>query len=74
MKRIFKQLFPVYASALLLSTPANLSAIPAYPGKMTVRQADGTKLSIQLIGDEYGHMAMTADGYPLLFNRSEERR
>lgn len=70
MKRIFKQLFPVFASALLLSTPANLSAIPSYPGKMTVKQADGTELSIQLIGDEYGHMAMTADGYPLLFNAS----
>lgn len=55
-------------ASLLLLAPAAMRAVPAYPGKMKAKQADGTELTIQLIGDEYAHMAVTADGYPLIFN------
>lgn len=41
-------------------------AVPAYPGKMRVRQADGSFLTIQKLGDERGHMTVSEDGYPLL--------
>ena len=55
-------------ASLLLLAPTAMRAVPAYPGKMKAKQADGTELTIQLIGDEYAHMAVTADGYPLIFN------
>ena len=70
MRKFTKHVFSVLASGLLLLAPANLSAVPAYPGKMKVKQADGSVLTIQLVGDEYGHMTTTADGYPLIFNIS----
>ncbi|MGI6222715.1 MAG: M6 family metalloprotease domain-containing protein [Prevotella sp.] len=43
-------------------------AVPAYPKPFKVKQADGTYITIQLRGDEYAHLAYTADGYPLVFN------
>lgn len=43
-------------------------AIPAFPGKMKARQADGSLLTIQKFGDEHCHIVITEDGYPLVFN------
>lgn len=43
-------------------------AIPAYPHKMVVQQADGSLLTVTLCGDEYGHLALADDGQPLCFN------
>lgn len=40
-------------------------AVPAQPGKIRVKQPDGTWLTIVLRGDEYAHTAYTEDGYPL---------
>lgn len=57
----------VLATALILTTGSAL-AVPAYPGKMRVRQADGTFLTIQKMGDERGHIVVSEDGYPLLFD------
>lgn len=37
-------------------------AAKAYPGKTTVRQGDGTKIVVQLHGDEYAHYYTAADG------------
>ena len=37
-------------------------AIPAKPGLRTLRQADGTTLSVRLIGDERFHTMVTTDG------------
>ena len=48
----------------------NTQAMPAYPGKMIVKQADGTQLTIFMRGDEHYSMAFTEDGYPLLFNNA----
>lgn len=55
------------ASLLLLSAiPA--AAIPAYPGLISVRQSDGSTLTIRRAGDEYHNMAFTHDGYALHYN------
>ncbi len=52
------------AIAMLCTSMA--MAIPAHPGTATVRQPDGTTLTIRLIGDEYLHYNTTADGYTIL--------
>ena len=46
----------------------SLHAIPAKPGKTTVRQADGTYVTVVLHGDEHSHFTTTDDGYTLIFN------
>ena len=46
-------------------------AIPAYPGLITVTQADGTPLSIRISGDEYFNYYQTADGY--MIKEQEDR-
>lgn len=56
------------AAALMALGVSSASAVPAYPGLMTARQADGTELAIRRVGDEYCNMAVTADGYPLVYN------
>ena len=43
-------------------------AVPALPGKMVAKQADGTMITIQKLGDEHYHMTVTEDGYPLKYN------
>lgn len=40
--------------------------IPAKPGLLNVRQADGTTVPVHLVGDERAHMYTTPDGYPLV--------
>ena len=40
--------------------------IPARPGQMKITQPDGTKLTIELHGDEYRHFTTTADGYTVV--------
>ena len=65
MKRIKKSLF---LCALALSMAQVSYAVPAYPKPFKVKQADGTYITIQLRGDEFSHLAYTADGYPLVFN------
>ncbi len=52
---------------MLLSTVAALSltaavAVPAKPGLRTFSQPDGTKIELNLIGDEYFHSYVTSDG------------
>ena len=44
-------------------------AVPAYPGIIKVKQADGTVLSVRLHGDERVNFMTTDDGYPILLNR-----
>ena len=43
-------------------------AVPAYPWKMSVKQPDGSILTIQKQGDEHASMTFTADGYPLCYD------
>ena len=58
--------------ALLVSALYTLSAIPAYPGKIRVKQPDGSTIIIQIHGDEWLHyitdeygrvVAQDADGF-----------
>jgi len=43
-------------------------AIPAHRGMSTITQPDGTKLTINLIGDEFYHFNTTTDGYTIVKN------
>lgn len=45
-------------------------AVPAYPGKLKVKQADGSVIMAYLYGDEYGHQMFTSDGYPIVYNET----
>ncbi|MDO4160596.1 MAG: hypothetical protein Q4D41_09085 [Prevotellaceae bacterium] len=63
-----KKLFITAFAALCIGQ--NAFAVPAYPRPITVRQADGTTLTILLRGDEHGHLTLTEDGYPLYYNVS----
>ena len=42
-------------------------AIPALKGGRSVKQPDGTSVTIRLHGDEYLHYQTTDDGYPADF-------
>lgn len=54
------------ATAVGAATPAQMSAVPAYPGTRTVEQADGSSIELRLIGDEQGHVTVDAStGQPV---------
>ena len=53
--------------AMLLGT-ATLLARPALKGTVSMKQPDGTSVSIRLVGDEYLHYNTTADGYTVVKN------
>lgn len=42
-----------------------MQAVPAKPGPISVTQPDGTEITINMIGDEYGHQCFSTDGYLL---------
>ncbi len=56
MKKILTSIF------VLLSAALALSAAPAYPGGIRYTQPDGSTVTIQLHGDEYGHWATDTRG------------
>lgn len=49
-------------SLLIGATCLSAIAVPAKPGIRTVTQADGTTLSVRLVGDEFFHTYTTVDG------------
>jgi M6 family metalloprotease-like protein len=49
------------------------SSIPAYPGLLTVAQADGTEFKARLFGDESYHWMETADGWSFTWNSKANR-
>ncbi len=58
-----KQLLRIMAVALWLAAPLqDIGAAPALRSPFTVRQADGTWLTVRQYGDEYHHWTATADG------------
>ena len=67
IKRLFLGLF---ASALLAQSA---QAVPADPRPRRVMQADGTYITLVTRGDEYGHVTMTTDGYPVCFSAAAGR-
>lgn len=58
-----KTLLTLFAATLFA---ASASAIPAKPRKQTVKQPDGTMLTITFKGDENYHFISTLDGIPLV--------
>ena len=54
------------ATAMLLFGSLNAAAIPAKPGLMEYKNADGSIVTVTLHGDENGGYYMSQDGYVLL--------
>lgn len=50
---------------LLAMAVTQATAVPAKRKPFTVRQADGTTLTLRLTGDEHFHYHTTADGIPV---------
>lgn len=58
MKRIFLFLSAILITLAIFATPADRTPI-------SVKQSDGTTLTVRLVGDEYFHYYTTLDGIPL---------
>lgn len=63
-----KRLIALTASIVLASSM--LLAMPAWKGKLTKKQSDGTVVTYFLHGDEWGHQLLSADG--LLLQEDEQ--
>lgn len=61
MKKI--SLFLLCAFAVMI-----MRAVPADPTPVTVPQADGTSITLRLVGDEFYHYTTTTDGYTVVNN------
>lgn len=58
--------FRLAALVAFLASFSYSFAVPAKRGLITVRQADGTELQVQIVGDEHSHYYLSEDGYLLL--------
>lgn len=58
----------VFVLSLFVTTGIN--AVPAKPGLIVMKQADGTEIKVRIVGDEYHHYYLSEDGY-LLVNKGE---
>lgn len=65
----FKHIFATAAALFVAAAPA--LAVPAYPDVITTTQPDGSKVMLRQMGDEYGHWAVTPDGYTLLRDKQD---
>lgn len=63
MRKVLSTLLSVF---VLGAIPFNIFAVPAKPGVLTLRQADGSELRGRLYGDERSHYRTTEDGYLLV--------
>lgn len=68
MKKLRLKLGALAAAGIIAGMSLTATAAPAYPGLVKVTRPDGTTLSIRAVGDEFGHMVVTEDGYPLLLD------
>ena len=59
MKKIFLVLLAIFVAV-------SAFAAPAYRKPFTIKQSDGTELTVVLAGDEALHYFATADGMPLV--------
>lgn len=55
----------ILSIAIFLCVALRLSAVPAYPGRISYTQPDGSVISIRLHGDEFDHWVTAEDGTPL---------
>lgn len=51
-------------------TPCATFAVPAHPGTRTVINPDGSEVTLRLLGDEYCHMTVDGEGYPMAMDAS----
>lgn len=58
----------LFAAGLLMSSLQTVNAVPAYPGKISFKQKNGTTITVFLRGDEWAHQTISQDGYPLVMN------
>lgn len=58
------RVFTLILSLIFISN--EVKAVPAKPGLISVRQADGTELQVCIVGDERHHYYLTEDGYLLV--------
>ena len=58
----------ILITSVALSACVGAFAVPAKPGLVTMRQADGTELKVRIVGDERSHHYLTEDGY-LIVNK-----
>ncbi len=49
-----------------LSLCSTALAKPARPGLLEFRQSDGSTIEARIIGDEFSHMYLSSEGYPLV--------
>lgn len=56
----------LFTLSLLFAVSCAVWAVPAKPGLVVFRQADGTEIMVRIIGDERAHYYLTEDGYLLL--------
>ena len=47
---------------LALATAPLTQAVPAWPGTTMAVQPDGTVIELRMLGDEYGHVTVDAEG------------
>ena len=64
MEKTMKRL--LLAATFSLTCATTLEAIPAQGRWTTVRQPDGTTVTIRLVGDEWSHCYRTLDGYTVV--------
>ena len=63
MKLRLPHISGVALAAMMFGTSVTASAVPAYPGKRTYTQPDGTTLTLSLRGDESLHFFVDDNGY-----------
>lgn len=51
-----------------LLSVSTVYSVPAKPGIVSLKQADGETIQARIIGDEYFQTYLTADGFPLIFS------
>lgn len=67
MKKVM-MIMALMATMLCANAQAPVQRVPAAPYPITKIQPNGDKLTILLRGDEWGHWAMTVDGWQILEN------
>ena len=66
MKMALDRFFFAAATACMLASPS--FARPAATGIETIRNCDGSSISVRYSGDEHYHYAETSDGILVMYN------
>lgn len=61
------------AALLAVFLQQGAMAIPADPRPKTVRQPDGTTITVLMRGDEHRHVLLSEDGFPLIYDTQKKQ-